>query len=464
MTAEALPSQPHVVETELPGPDNQRPVMDFSAESPLPENDSANVALTNAGMRGGRVVVDVGVGVRDQFWVVDRRGGVSVDPAHVDVGDIEFGSLDPNTGHDFSTPFALAHAAPDGRIRVFPMAADGAPISVGRADPEGALPPPDIAIENDPIASRTPVHIGVDPSAGLVRVAHNARPGIVVRHVETNQLAAGVEETAPSGNSGDPEASPDQHEQRERLHLAVAVAEDNSEHGDDNHYIGVGGHLAVVADGVSRQDGNGPESDGRFASGILVQTLGERFDNRNPEDYADTPLDEIVQELVDTLNEASRRMASDPDHHNSGTTVTALFVVPYELTDERGTGYRAILAGNGDSPGYRLSGLGDFEQITKSDNTNKAYEINRWLGAKNPHKQAPSPDSYWTVENVRIVPIEIGDLLALFTDGCTDGVSESTILGWLTTGNLQEAIDSAVANSPKKDDKTGIGVEVRSAS
>ncbi|MDR3232361.1 MAG: protein phosphatase 2C domain-containing protein [Planctomycetaceae bacterium] len=172
------------------------------------------------------------------------------------------------------------------------------------------------------------------------------------------------------------------------------------------------GHLFVVADGM------GAHVAGEVASRLAVETVAKNFISR-----AACSVQSIVQSLYDahrTIRSHSRQEA----YRSMGTTCDALALTPQG----------AVIGHVGDSRVYRLRGQ-TLEQLTFDHSllwevcslTGMAVEEPPEYIPKNQITRSLGPVDNLTVDGEGPLPIEIGDIFLVCSDGLTGQVKDEEI-------------------------------------
>jgi protein phosphatase len=199
--------------------------------------------------------------------------------------------------------------------------------------------------------------------------------------------------------------------------------------GNNEDSVYAGPRLLAIADGM------GGHAAGEVASKIVIGTL-EHLDE-------DRPIDDLMAELRDTVDDANRRIAEaverDNDLNGMGTTLTAL----------RFTEGRVGLVHVGDSRAYLLRG-DVLAQITHDD-TYVQHLVDS--GHLTPDEAKDHPRKSVILRALSGIEVEpdiairearAGDRYLLCTDGLSDVVSAETIFDTLGIEDPQEAADRLV--------------------
>lgn len=232
------------------------------------------------------------------------------------------------------------------------------------------------------------------------------------------------------------------------LSKSIRVHQTNLSIDDDSRVHGRGqGHLFLVADGI----GGGPAP--ARASGTAVDSVVRYFLNDMPwyhlaeGDSSDVRL-ALEDALVNCQEELLRSAA--PGKVGMGTTMTLAFVFWPEL----------YVAHVGDSRCY-LSRKGRLHRLT-TDHT--LAELSRELGGPSGPR---AEQTLWNavggggleiLPEVRHWTLELGDLLALTTDGVTDDSTDEELARILDAGAPAEEVCERLVDGPGSDDRTAIVV------
>lgn len=182
--------------------------------------------------------------------------------------------------------------------------------------------------------------------------------------------------------------------------------------------------LLVAADGM------GGHQAGEVASGYVVETVEQLFSssayrawvdfNSQREDYYAAVLKEVLEQLNDRLH---NRAAIQRELQGMGTTATVVLL----------TGNRLFLGHVGDSRAYLLRN-GEMQQLTADHSwvaeQVRAGDISAEQARLHPNRNILTRclgTSLLVRVDRRIVPVQVGDILLLCTDGLTNVVSDEEI-------------------------------------
>lgn len=191
------------------------------------------------------------------------------------------------------------------------------------------------------------------------------------------------------------------------------------------------GHLFVVADGM------GAHAAGELASRIATDVVPLTYQK-----LADrTPPDALVQAIFEANSQIHARGQGEPEFKGMGTTCTALALLPQG----------ALVAHVGDSRAYRLRGT-RIEQLTFDHSL--LWEVRRTgqfgeeplagLIGKNIITRSLGPNPSVSVDLEGPLPIEVGDIFLLCSDGLSGQVKDDEIGAVLLSLPPNEAADALV--------------------
>lgn len=175
------------------------------------------------------------------------------------------------------------------------------------------------------------------------------------------------------------------------------------------------GHLFVVADGM------GAHAAGELASRIAAERIATEYFRSQAEESAEA----LRTAVRDANAEIHRRGQSNPEFHNMGTTASALAILPSG----------AWVAHVGDSRVYRLRD-GCLEQLTFDHSLVWEMEASGQIHPdsslgqsipKNVITRSLGPNAEVAVDIEGPLPIKVGDVFVLCSDGLTGPVGDSEI-------------------------------------
>jgi protein phosphatase len=191
------------------------------------------------------------------------------------------------------------------------------------------------------------------------------------------------------------------------------------------------GHLFVVADGM------GAHAAGELASRIATDVVPLTYQKLADRD----PPDALVQAICEANSQIHARGQGEPEFKGMGTTCTALALLPQG----------ALVAHVGDSRAYRLRGT-RIEQLTFDHSL--LWEVRRTgqfgeeplagLIGKNIITRSLGPNPSVSVDLEGPLPIEVGDIFLLCSDGLSGQVKDDEIGAVLLCLPPDEAADALV--------------------